>query len=295
MLSEIHDGESAASARYVFEGGRRRGEAYGIEWTVCANPLCPCSDLRLKLTSEGSVASKETGLWVSLDVLDETLGRETRGRAATSFERDLLADFSAADWQSLRTVFLSLKLALTREADLASLDDGDFPVREIEDENFVIGYREIVPYDESTEIEAGGQLFEVEDQYCLKARCPCNEAHLLFMPVPEGFSSRDRLVPSGRDTYVLLDLRSGRWKIREQGRVPVGGAAMMEEFLDKYDAVSRFGERRRTLRAMYRNYRRRIARSVTPAKPAKVGRNDPCPCGSGKKHKKCCLARELGR
>jgi hypothetical protein len=24
------------------------------------------------------------------------------------------------------------------------------------------------------------------------------------------------------------------------------------------------------------------------AKAAKVGRNDPCPCGSGKKHKNCC-------
>src|SRR6202166_542015 len=24
----------------------------------------------------------------------------------------------------------------------------------------------------------------------------------------------------------------------------------------------------------------------------KPGRNDPCPCGSGKKHKKCCLPRE---
>jgi uncharacterized protein YecA (UPF0149 family) len=24
--------------------------------------------------------------------------------------------------------------------------------------------------------------------------------------------------------------------------------------------------------------------------PLKVGRNDPCPCGSGKKHKKCCGA-----
>ena len=23
----------------------------------------------------------------------------------------------------------------------------------------------------------------------------------------------------------------------------------------------------------------------------KVGRNDPCPCGSGKKHKKCCLIK----
>ena len=24
----------------------------------------------------------------------------------------------------------------------------------------------------------------------------------------------------------------------------------------------------------------------------KIGRNDPCPCGSGKKHKKCCLAKQ---
>ncbi len=31
--------------------------------------------------------------------------------------------------------------------------------------------------------------------------------------------------------------------------------------------------------------------TVTRAEP-KVGRNDPCPCGSGKKYKKCCAARE---
>ncbi|MBQ8949885.1 MAG: SEC-C domain-containing protein [Eubacterium sp.] len=30
--------------------------------------------------------------------------------------------------------------------------------------------------------------------------------------------------------------------------------------------------------------------SHTIVKPAKVGRNDPCPCGSGKKYKKCCGA-----
>lgn len=28
-------------------------------------------------------------------------------------------------------------------------------------------------------------------------------------------------------------------------------------------------------------------------KPSKVGRNDPCPCGSGKKYKKCCLLKEI--
>ena len=30
--------------------------------------------------------------------------------------------------------------------------------------------------------------------------------------------------------------------------------------------------------------------SHTVVKPQKIGRNDPCPCGSGKKYKKCCGA-----
>ena len=30
--------------------------------------------------------------------------------------------------------------------------------------------------------------------------------------------------------------------------------------------------------------------SPTPAKSEKIGRNAPCPCGSGKKYKKCCGA-----
>ena len=29
-------------------------------------------------------------------------------------------------------------------------------------------------------------------------------------------------------------------------------------------------------------------KSTTIVKPAKIGRNDPCPCGSGKKYKHCC-------
>ena len=300
MLSEIHDGRSLAEARYVFEKGRRQGEAYDIDWVVCHNPVCPCSHLQATFSAEGSEAPPEAELRLNLDIWREDLGTEPHGPAAASFARDLLADLSAADWHSLRTVFFSLKLDLTRKADLASLEDVDFPRQEIEDEGLLIGYREIVPYDERTEIEVGGQLFEVEDQYCLRARCSCNAVHLFFMPVPEGFSDHDTLEDSDRDTYVELDLGTGRWQIREQGRLPVDGAAMMAELLRRYDVVSRFGKRHRTLRAMYRNFRRRIGRSATPpgvslARSAKAGRNDPCPCGSGKKYKKCCLRQDLGR
>ncbi|MEJ2559137.1 MAG: DUF1186 domain-containing protein [Anaerolineae bacterium] len=31
---------------------------------------------------------------------------------------------------------------------------------------------------------------------------------------------------------------------------------------------------------------------LTPGKKAKVGRNDPCPCGSGKKYKHCCMRKK---
>ena len=33
----------------------------------------------------------------------------------------------------------------------------------------------------------------------------------------------------------------------------------------------------------------------SPGFTPKVGRNDPCPCGSGKKYKKCCLPKEMGQ
>ena len=40
-------------------------------------------------------------------------------------------------------------------------------------------------------------------------------------------------------------------------------------------------------------YTRAVRNGPAPIKStaAKVGRNDPCPCGSGKKYKQCCLAK----
>jgi uncharacterized protein YecA (UPF0149 family) len=52
--------------------------------------------------------------------------------------------------------------------------------------------------------------------------------------------------------------------------------------------------RDRILRIMDKD--QRGIEGMVPLKPDQaiepcVGRNDPCPCGSGKKHKRCCLAR----
>ncbi len=54
-------------------------------------------------------------------------------------------------------------------------------------------------------------------------------------------------------------------------------------------------ERVAAMAAIDREYMVPMAHHPTPVQRAvgKVGRNDPCPCGSGKKFKKCHLFRSL--
>ena len=46
----------------------------------------------------------------------------------------------------------------------------------------------------------------------------------------------------------------------------------------------------RLQRAVERLRKSRVANAKTRVKRGRIGRNSPCPCGSGKKYKKCCLA-----
>lgn len=73
---------------------------------------------------------------------------------------------------------------------------------------------------------------------------------------------------------------------------------------DRPDIVVDLGKRRQlilsisqvanTLYQFWKNHKPRRAPAASPAvsyrPPAKAGRNDPCPCGSGRKFKKCCGA-----
>ncbi len=78
-------------------------------------------------------------------------------------------------------------------------------------------------------------------------------------------------------------------RLRELAAVPTAELESMEvdEELEKL-APDLIPESVETL------HRARLAQARSPTDPAnqnrpKVGRNDPCPCGSGKKFKKCCL------
>lgn len=70
------------------------------------------------------------------------------------------------------------------------------------------------------------------------------------------------------------------------GMIMDGVSTAPEDFSDKEQNVKDAIENKRMIEAMAR-YK---ARHTTLVKEHKIGRNDPCPCGSGKKYKNCCMA-----
>lgn len=128
--------------------------------------------------------------------------------------------------------------------------------------------------------------FEALDLYCIKPGCSCGEVVVHFQsgarpnPRPTGAV---RVSPSG--AAVLEPAHA-----RDRARLERLWAAFQQRH-------PRYRERFAQRTAVMQELGPRIVpapagrvRGVPVTAPPKVSRNAPCPCGSGKKHKKCCGA-----
>lgn len=116
--------------------------------------------------------------------------------------------------------------------------------------------------------------FEAEDAYCINPACACGEVSLIFYgteghpigAVEVGLSGTLRMDPEPAQGETLDRL----WTAFRQ-RHP--------------NYLARFSQRNADMKI--------IGQKTVEVNPRpKIGRNDPCPCGSGKKFKKCCGAAE---
>jgi hypothetical protein len=144
-----------------------------------------------------------------------------------------------------------------------------------------------------------GRQYYVEDLYCSNPHCRCNEVHLDFFEYKATGDGEDLLeqcflakMPL-KGGAVSIE-RSPHWPREEARKV---AAAWQEKFADAMPTLvwrdSRIKEiARRSIRESKRPARRTLATSgnlrLDLPFSARPGRNDVCPCGSGKKFKKCC-------
>ena len=120
----------------------------------------------------------------------------------------------------------------------------------------------------------------------VERRCRAARA---MAPGPCSGKIRNWKQKKGDSDLVWVSYRTGKVTDVDAGtatnREPV---ALFDEFKAKFpNLLETFARRHKQLSVLYDSYWRKRHASLQ-AKSTKVGRNDPCPCGSEKKYKKCC-------
>jgi len=146
-----------------------------------------------------------------------------------------------------------------------------------------------------------GHEYLIEDLYCSNPDCNCKEVHLQFLKVVPELSGKAGII----DCFMAeMSFKEGRIKIYELFKSNKQDAEELMKvwkaqhpdivnlLQDRYRKIKEIGELSLKDKGLYK-----IPDSVSKpviSKPVirerKIGRNEPCPCGSGKKYKKCCGA-----
>jgi preprotein translocase subunit SecA len=101
----------------------------------------------------------------------------------------------------------------------------------------------------------------------------------------EGLESFERMLDSAREKFTDLFFKA-RWVRQEAlARIWAGQSTEHAVAASAYDA-QRQAALDMTRKAQMADEGEEAVKTIIRAGP-KVGRNDPCPCGSGKKYKKC--------
>ena len=249
---------------------------YDAELLVCKSPTCQCHAIEIQLTSAGT---KHRGRF---DLAQKALADK---EDADAVMQSLAAALTDDDWKSLDDHYHGSKADLSEDVDDGFVD-AVFPIEQIEYDGKLVHYADIFPYAESLDIEVGTSRYWLQDMYCLSSGHPCEEITYLFIPAE--IDSKDYRRHHGTAVCVTTD--GGFVDELQISTIPTvhPPAKLAAELKKRDDILRRCRKRRATLLRLYA----RVAADLRQAPAAlgpKAGRNDPCPCGSGKKFKKCCL------
>lgn len=134
----------------------------------------------------------------------------------------------------------------------------------------------------AAQIEYNDRVCFVEDQHCVKPGCSCEDVVLDFHVIDDA-AQRATYVGS---VWVALDgLRPPEFQ--PEPNHPLLLRALFDEYSRVDPELKQLAYRRLRMRALAPELHRRVKKH--PSAKAKARPNGPCPCGSGRKYKKCCL------
>ena len=280
----------------------RRGKWAGRTWAVrlhcCENPLCGCSNVDFHCVDADHEGPEPPDvLHFGLDPYERTMTPDTertRGRYAADLAESAIAEFSETEWRSLLEFLLTTKREIVRTMDVAKLTLPDSP-EAITEDGSLVGFGEQFPFAECFEFDLNGEQWAVDDQYCVMPDCDCRDVVLSFLHLNPSQSSGtvDEPVPAAR-----YDYKRDRVSVEQKSATGEPSLARLVQAV-RLAHPSFVDEVRRRHEQLKMLYLRTVLAKGPPDNTfgpgttvrrddPKVGRNEPCPCGSGRKYKKCC-------
>lgn len=277
-----------------------KGENLLIFEAYCVNPQCDCRRVHLDLVSASDRSiNKLVGFQLNFDnkEIDWPEGMsvsEELKAVAEEFCRDFYENFKP----EFRKHYHEAKEFGNKLYNLLHACD-NFQRKEM------VSYSDISPETKLWSLSDGKDIFTVIDRYCAKPDCLCQDVVLTFYPTIIGKDVLDPL-------FAIRLKEDGRFVEEESSTNPdeikrlisafeVKVPHLQAEVLSRLQKVKEFGrimmkERipKRHIRTVLENLSSEPQNYEEPQRPEpvitekKAGRNEPCPCGSGKKYKKCC-------
>jgi hypothetical protein len=258
--------------------------------------MCTVVTILLNSLSDNTDVNSDKGGWkVPVDLQKKKLAYtkdQIYSPAESHFAKNFINQLSNDDYLMLHQEYLALKLYLTETTDIDSINV-DFPVDEIGDIEYhglMVVYKDVFPFGLVFQVNISGQDYAVFDQYCVKRGCSCSEPVLSFVLMKNNKPTRKEFI------VCSVNYKNRLWKIRDSAAKNANEntlAAVRKAVVGKYPEIySVLNKRHNQLRRIYANFIRRYEKSRQQIAAVKIGRNEPCPCGSGKKYKYCCLTKK---
>lgn len=267
---------------------------------ICCEPRCRCFNIRFQwlpapANALAAAAPPAREFWFNLNeksiLLTPELEQEPESLRLAEIIR---AELTEADERQLREWFLAAKLAIIQttpadEFDITNLPDAD--------DGRMVGFVEVFPCGMALNFTWNNEAWAVDEQYCVQPGCKCKETVLSFLKLIDA---------AGQRTTEIKDPPAVRYNYYTQAAKPVATSAAGSPSLDGLLAALKREQaslntqlelRHLIMQSIYaRHYlartKARLQSQLTNPVSAvahKIGRNEPCSCGSGRKYKQCCL------
>jgi len=263
-------------------------EKYACSVLTCDNPVCACNTVYLNLSPLETVDENHHSLsshQVHINFMEKCLNYPSKKKIPKdelAFANAFLSALRDEDFTLLWKEYFTHKNTITEKANPDSID-AKFQYKEVEKEGVMYAYNDVLPYGDRLLMTIDGKKCIIFDQFCLRPKCACTDTILTIFSADISGKTQQELC------IAAVTYAKKSWRAYDNQTFPVSVKTARSAIEDQIpDFYKKLRDRHLKLKSIYAHCKKKNYSPEQPLQVPKAGRNDPCPCGSGKKYKKCC-------